>query len=182
MIELEGSPKPTLTALLKDVGNGLDFLVKTEVEASESAFVDVVWFDKRFPLPLHGKSFKMRYELVLPIVGFEIELRTARDAKHIKGSVSNLNNLGAQLGVIVIGQDNLVAIQESPAGKGKKPSVIRKALCDRVYRWVYAESQPNVRIIVMFEKEVREWAERLRLKPSSVGVPESLPASLVASP
>jgi len=167
MDEPDGLPKRTLTQLLKELGSELKFHVKTEVEASESAFVDLVWFDNRFPIP--GKKFKMRYALVLPVVGFEIELHTGLNAKHVKGSVSNLSNLGAQLGVIVIGQANLDALQKSPAYKNKKEDEVKKSLCDRVYRWVYAEAQPRVRVIVMFEEEVRVWAESLRPASSRVG-------------
>jgi hypothetical protein len=51
MIEPAASAKPTLTELLKEVGSNLGFHIKAQVEASESAFVDVVWFDNRFPIP-----------------------------------------------------------------------------------------------------------------------------------
>jgi hypothetical protein len=167
MIQADELPKPTLMQLLKELGTQLDFHVKTEVEASESAFVDLVWFDNRFPIP--GKKFKMRYAPVLPVIGFEIELHTGLNAKHVKGSVSNLSNLGAQLGVIVIGQSNLDALQHTPAYLGKDKSVVRKSLCDRVYRWIYAEAQPRVRIIVMFEDEVRDWVKNLRPNATLVG-------------
>lgn len=146
--------------VLKDAGSHLGFTVKTEVEASESAYVDLVWFDSRFPIP--PKNFKMRYALVLPTVGFEIEKHTALNAKHVKGSVSNLNNLGAQLGVIVVGDANVDRLQNSPPYKDKDRGAAKKALCERLYRWVYAEAQPTVRIIVMFEDEVRAWAKSMQ--------------------
>lgn len=63
-----------LTEYLAKVGKSLNFGVKTEVEASESAFVDLVWFDPRLPIP--KRSLKMRYAPVLPVVGFEVELHT----------------------------------------------------------------------------------------------------------
>lgn len=169
MLEPDES-KETLTELLKKIGSDLNFHVKREVEASESAFVDLVWFDNRFPIP--AKKFRMRYALVLPVVGFEIELHTGLNAKHVKGSVSNLSNLGAQLGVIVIGKANLDALEGSPAWKGKDKKLVRKSLCDRVYRWIYAEAQPRVRIIVMFEDEVRQWANSLQSNASLV-VPQA---------
>jgi hypothetical protein len=61
-----GLTKHELTELLKKLGELLDFDVRTEVEASESAWVDIVWFDKR--LPPGEKSFKMRYAPVLPVI------------------------------------------------------------------------------------------------------------------
>jgi hypothetical protein len=101
-----------LRQLLIEVGNALGFDVRPEVQASDSAFVDLVWFDKRLPIPTGKKNFHMRYAPVLPVVGFEIELHTGLNAKHVKGSVSNLSNLGAQLGVIVIGEGNLTALHK----------------------------------------------------------------------
>jgi hypothetical protein len=146
---------------LAKIGKKLKFEVKTEVQASESAWVDLVWFDSRLPIPNGKKSFNMRYAPVLPVVGFEIELHTGLNAKHVKGSVSNLSNLGAQLGVIVIGESNLTALKKQPAHANKIDADIQKMLCDRVYRWVYAEAQPKGRIVVMFENEVNTWAEGL---------------------
>ncbi len=150
----------TLIKLLLQMGTDLDFEVKREVEASESAWVDIVWFDKRLPLiPAHKK---MRYAPVLPVVAFEVELRTGLNAKHVKGSVSNLTNLGAQLGVIVIGQDNIAALLKQPAHSKETEKQAQEILRDRVYRWVYAEAQPRSRVIIMFENEVLDWSKELK--------------------
>jgi hypothetical protein len=145
---------------LVDLGKGLGFDVLTEVEASESAWVDVVWFDKR--LPVGPKKPKMRYAPVLPVAAFEIELQTGLNAKHVKGSVSNLSNLSALLGVVVIGQQSLDLLRKQTIGNASKTSdQLEQMLRDRVYRWVYAEAQPRTRVIVMFEHEVSDWAKRL---------------------
>jgi hypothetical protein len=151
-----GLTRQELTDLLKTLGSVLDFDVRTEVEASESAWVDIVWFDKR--LPPGKKSFKMRFAPVLPVVAFEVEWGTGLNAKHVKGSVSNLNNLGAQLGVIVIARHNLASLQKSPPHMEATEEDLEKVLRDRVYRWVYAEAQAKGRVIVMFEREVVTWA------------------------
>jgi hypothetical protein len=76
------------------------------------------------------KTPKIRHHPVLPIVGFEVERRTGLDAKHVKGSVSNLDNLGALMGVLVIGADNLsnLAKQKAHAGKTKKQSAETRSL------------------------------------------------------
>jgi len=150
---------------LSRLGKKLKFDVRTEVQASDSAFVDLVWFDSQLPIPTGKKSFNMRYSPVLPVVGFEIELHTGLNAKHIKGSVSNLSNLGAQLGVIVMGDGNLAGLKKQPAHEKKSDEDIRQMLCDRVYRWVYAEAQPKGRIIVMFEDEVTTWGKRISSNP-----------------
>lgn len=165
---LEGRLKMnSLCQLLLEVGNTLGFDVRTEVQASDSAYVDLVWFDKRLPIPTGKKSFHMRYAPVLPVVGFEIELHTGLNAKHVKGSVSNLSNLGAQLGVIALGEANLTALQKQLGNQKKLPKEIKQTLRDRVYRWVYAEAQPKGRIIVMFEDEVIVWVNTMKAAASS---------------
>lgn len=153
----------SLCDLLSTIGSKLQFGVRAEVQASESAYVDLVWFDKRLPLPIENKSFNMRYEPFLPVVGFEIELHTGLNDKHVKGSVSNLSNLGAQLGVIVIGKDNIIQLAKTHPKETEKQ--LKQTLRDRVYRWVYAEAQPKVRIVVMFEDEVLAWGKRVGIEP-----------------
>ena len=150
--------------VLETLGKQLHFEVRKEVEASESAWVDMVWFDNR--LPLDSRIANMRYAPVLPVVAFEVELRTGLNAKHVKGSVSNLSNLGAQLGVVVIGNGNIEALKKQPAHTNESAGQRKKILCDRVYRWVYAEAQPRSRIIDMFEDEVRAWAEKVKVPAS----------------
>jgi len=146
--------------VLIELGKALDFDVLTEVEASESAWVDVVWFDKR--LPVGEKKPRMRYAPVLPVAAFEVEIQTGLNAKHVKGSVSNLSNIGALLGVVVIGTKSLELLRKQTVGNASKTDEeLEQILRDRVYRWVYAEAQPRTRVIVMFEREVSEWAARL---------------------
>jgi hypothetical protein len=158
-----------LVDVIFELGSRMGFDVKREVQASESAWVDLVWFDKRlgltsFPAPM------LRRHPVLPIVGFELEEKTGLDAKHVKGSASNLNNLGAAVGVVVIGNGNISELQKSGRRwTTSSTDILEKELIQRVYRWVYAEAQPRGRIVVMTEREVRKWAE---------GVPAVEPATL----
>jgi hypothetical protein len=64
-----------LAKLLGELGEGLGFDAKIEVEASESAWIDVVWFDKRLGLKALGyERPDLRHRPVLPVVGFELEL------------------------------------------------------------------------------------------------------------
>lgn len=166
----------TVIDLLVSLGKALGFDVLAEVEASESAWVDVVWFDKR--LPVGPKKPKMRYAPVIPVAAFEVELQTGLNAKHVKGSVSNLSNLGAQLGVIVIGNKSLELLKKQTIGNASKTSQeLEQLLRDRVYRWVYAEAQPRTRVIVMFEREVEEWAKRLDHPSAQPAVQREAPAS-----
>jgi hypothetical protein len=76
--------------------------------------------------------------------------------------VSNLTNLGAQLGVIVIGKDNVEALLKQPAHSKGTREQAQEILRDRVYRWVYAEAQPRSRVIIMFENEVLDWSKELK--------------------
>jgi len=154
-----------LIELICRIGTALDFEVAAEVEASEAAWVDVVWFDRRLSPASFGFSRpKIRRHPVLPVVGFEVEIRTGLNAKHVKGSVSNLNNLGAQLGVIAIGAGNLDLLRSKPPHQQKHDRDLEVLLLERVYRWVYAESQPTGRIVVMPEREIVEWAQRLKVE------------------
>lgn len=154
-----------LISLVAEIGKHLGFETSLEVQAAESAWVDVVWFDRRLsPNELGFGRMNLRRIPVLPMVGFEVELSTANNAKHIKGSVSNLNNLSAPVGVLVIGNASIdkLRIRNKSLG-GETYEVAERKLIDRVYRWVYAESQPTTRIVVMTEREVIDWAKRIGL-------------------
>jgi hypothetical protein len=150
-----------MIAVITALGKHLGFQVFAEVEASEAAWVDVVWFDKTFSKAVPDrKKPRLRRAPVLPVAAFEVENKTGLNAKHIKGSVSNLNNAGAQLGVIVIGNESLLLLGKQPAQLGKKTAVLEKELLERAYRWVHAEAQPKGRIVIMSERELLEWAQR----------------------
>jgi len=150
-----------MVAVLVALGRHLEFDVFTEVEASEAAWVDVVWCDRRFSKAgLPGKKPRLRRVPVLPVVAFEVENKTGLNAKHIKGSVSNLNNCGAQMGVIVIGNESMLLLGKRPAHATKKPAELESELIERAYRWVHAEAQPKGRIVLMSERELVEWSER----------------------
>lgn len=165
-----------LKDLLVRLGGQFGFDVRKEVEASESAWVDLVWFDRK--LPVGDRCSNMRFAPVLPIVGFEIEWGTGLNAKHVKGSVSNLNNLGAQLGVIVIAQHNVIALGKQPPYKDWNQPELEKILRDRVYRWVYAEARAQGRVIVMSEREVISWAAAHGCRLNSLPQEESSPFHL----
>jgi hypothetical protein len=147
---------------LVEAGKTLGFDVRTEVEASESAWIDVVWFDSRLPLAATGKPKpKLRYSPIIPVVGFEVEYKTCANAKHIKGSVSNLNNLGANLGVIIIGSDNVTPLKRQVQHADKTTEDLEVVLKRRVSHWVHSEARPLGRIAVMLESEVAPWLDRL---------------------
>jgi hypothetical protein len=133
-----------------------------EVKASESAWVDVVWFDQRLGLEVSGfERPDLRRHPVLPVVGFEIEVKTGLNAKYVKGSISNLNNLGAAMGVWVIGDNAITRLQTLGSYANQSPAAIQRELLRRAYRRAYAESQPRVRVVVMMETEAHEWLNRL---------------------
>lgn len=154
--------KRQLLQLITAIGRALGFHVATEVEASESAWVDAVWLDQRFSLACPpAKKPSLRHSPVLPIAAFEVENKTGLNAKHVKGSVSNLNNSGALMGVIIIGNESLELLKKQKPHQNKDNSSLEKLLMDRVYRWVYAEAQPKGRVVIMSERELVEWAKRV---------------------
>lgn len=163
----DGTAKPKVSgasrmvAVLVALGHKLGFDVFTEVQASEAAWIDVVWCDSRFAKAAPDrKKPRLRRVPVLPIVAFEVENKTGLNAKHIKGSVSNLNNSGAQMGVIVIGNESLLLLGKQPAYLSKKPAELEDELIQRAYRWIHAEAQPKGRVVLMSERELIEWAQR----------------------
>jgi len=153
--------KETVTEILVDLGRRLGFEVGLEIQASSSAWVDVVWFDEKFDFgPLKGESWsrvKTWRQPVLPVVGFEIE--ASAGTKTLKGSVANLNDLGALMSIIIISDENVEKLRKrSSLWRRKSVNVIWEEWRRRVIQWIY-EARPLVRIVVMTEPEVREWAK-----------------------
>ncbi len=152
-----------LIDIISKLGDELGFEVHREVVASEGACVDAVWFDKRLAPSTFGiKSYALLREVpVLPVVAFEVEMSTGGNAKHVKGSVSNLANLGAQLSVIVICNESVDALKKrTKAFSAHSEEEVARVLMNRVYGWVFAESRPSGRLVIMTEAQVREWAAR----------------------
>jgi len=160
-----------LMRIVESLGKKLDFRVECEVPASTGAWVDVVWFDKRFAFTKPGTLKPMIRIPILPVVGIEIEAGTALNAKHIKGSVANLNNLGAQMGIIILGGHN-VATMRSRAKKNESETEEKlwEMLISQVQQWVYAEAKPAGRIVIMTEDELVKWA----LKTGAIATTKSL--------
>ncbi len=123
-----------LVAVIETLGRRLGFETKREVQASESAWVDLVWFDPRLGLAAFPRP-NLRRHPVLPVVGFEVEVSTGLDAKHVKGSASNLSNLGAAMGVIVIGTAVLADLRRSRRWSDAPDTALEKEAIQRVYRW-----------------------------------------------
>jgi len=153
--------KESVTNLLVELGKRLGFHVGTEIQASDSAWVDVVWFDDRFDYgPMKGERWsrvKTWRQPVLPIAGFEIEASIG--AKPLKGSIANLNDLGAPMSVIVISEENLAKMRnKGTKWRNAKDEAIWNELTKRTVKWIY-EARPIVRVVVMTEPEVVEWAK-----------------------
>lgn len=147
--------------LVVNLGRKLDFDVETEVPASESAWVDVVWYDKRLRFPKPSTSKNLLRVPKLPVVGFEIELKTGTNPKHVKGSVTNLSTLGASMGVLVLGNGNLDILRKAAQiHKNKSDRELWNWLLVKVKLWIYSEARPTGRIVVMTEDELVEWAKR----------------------
>jgi len=153
--------KEIVTKALIELGKRLGFRVGTEIQASNSAWVDVVWFDERFDFgPAKGELWsrvKTWQQPVLPAVGFEIE--ASAGAKPLKGSVANLEDLGALMSVIVLSDENVERLRKrSNIWSNKSINKIWRELRRRAIQWVY-ETRPTIRIVVMTEPEIKEWAK-----------------------
>ena len=152
--------KEAVINILVELGKKLGFSVGTEIQVSDSAWVDVVWFDDRFDFgPKKGDKWskvKTWRQPVIPIAGFEIE--ASAGAKLVKGSISNLNELGALMSVIVISEENLAKIRnKGTKWYNRSPRLIWAELVKRTVMWIH-EARPIVRVVVMTEPEVTEWA------------------------
>jgi hypothetical protein len=152
--------KESVTDILVELGKKLGFRVGTEIQASASAWVDVVWFDDRFDYgPKKGEKWsnvKTWLKPVLPVAGFEIE--ASAGAKPLKGSIANLNDLGALMSVVVISEENLTKMRKKGRRwSNEKDESIWQELRKRTLTWIH-EARPTVRVVVMTEPEVREWA------------------------
>jgi len=152
--------KEAVTNILVELGKKLGFSVGTEIQASDSAWVDVVWFDDRFDFgPTKGDKWskvKTWRQPVIPIAGFEIEASVG--AKPLKGSIANLNDLGALMSVVVISEENLAKMRNKSAKwRNISPKLIWAELVKRTVTWIH-EARPVVRVVVMTEPEVTEWA------------------------
>jgi hypothetical protein len=149
-----------LREIICKLGEKLGFEAEREVPASTSAWVDVVWFDKRFRFPKPKTTETLLRVPKLPVVGFEIEYKTATNPKHVKGSIANLDDLGASMGVLVLGKENLNALRKyAQIYREKSDHELWEILLEKVRLWVN-EAHPKTRIIIMTEDEVREWAKR----------------------
>jgi len=154
--------KAEVTDILSKLGVRLGFRVGAEVQASDSAWVDVVWFDSRFdfgPVSQADQWIKARTwrQPVIPVVGFEIE--ASAGAKQVKGSVANLANLGATMGVLVLCEENVKAVRSrAQVHRNESEAAIWKFLLERATQWV-SESRPaGVRVVILTEPELKAWA------------------------
>jgi hypothetical protein len=93
-------------------------------------------------------------QLVLQIAGFDIEASIG--AKPLKGSIANLNDLGALMSVIVISEENLAKMRnKGVTWRSAKNEIIWNELIKRTVKWIY-EARPIVHVVVMTEPEVVE--------------------------
>ena len=153
----------SLREVICKLGEKLGFEVEREVPASTSAWVDLVWFDKRFRFPKPKSKETLLRVPKLPVVGFEIEYKTATNPKHVKGSIANLDDLGASRGVLVLGKENLNALRKyAQIYQEKGDDELWEILLEKVRLWVN-EAHPKTRIVIMTEDEVREWAKREKI-------------------
>ncbi|MFH1228249.1 MAG: hypothetical protein V1701_10155 [Planctomycetota bacterium] len=124
------------------LGEKLKFDVHTEFGAVDSGWPDLVWFDNRIKLE-HFEIEKPQsrgYTIpLIPFVGFELEGKSsAKGAKHIKGSIANIDSLSPLVGIIVVPTEAV----------------------DRVRRYVN-DTKSKTRIVVLSEDQIEVWANKV---------------------
>lgn len=153
----------SLKEIICELGEKLSFEVECEVPVSSSAWVDIMWYDKRFRFSKPKSTETLLRIPKLPVVAFEIEEKTARNAKHIKGNVANLDDTGAAMGILVLGKENLNALRKAQIHQKKSDKDLWKILLEKVRLWTN-EAHPRTRIVIMTEDEIRDWARREGVK------------------
>lgn len=77
----------------------------------------------------------------------------------MKGSIANLNDLGAIMGVVVLSEENIAKMKrKGTRWSNETEESIWMELLKRTTKWVY-EARPIIRVVVMTEPEVKEWAK-----------------------
>lgn len=132
--------KESVTNTLVELGMRLGFRVGTEIQASDQLgwmLCGLMTGSISGPRK-EEKWFKVKTwrQPVLPVVGFEIE--ASAGAKPLKGSIANLNDLGAIMGVVIISEENIAKMRK----KGTKWSnetdeSIWMELLKKTTKWVY---------------------------------------------
>ena len=149
--------KDEVIRTILELGRKLDFEARTEVGASESAWVDVAWLDKRFRYGLGERAHMWKYPLVA-VVGFEVE--ASAGSKQVKGSVANLENLGASLSIIVLTKENIDRMRRKTKSYAElQEGKLWEQLKKFVARWI-SESRTKMRILIMTENDIMEWAKQ----------------------
>jgi len=98
-----------------------------------------------------------KYPLVA-VVGFEVE--ASAGSKQVKGSVANLENLGALLSIIVLTKENIDRMRRKTKSYAELPEgKLWEQLKKFVARWI-SESRTKMRILIMTENDIMEWAKQ----------------------
>lgn len=163
----EGLKKEEIRELLEELGKCLGFEVIDEVNTGFSR-VDLVWFDKRIQKEIFENHKKLRDNLLLPIVGFEIEEKTYV-RKMIRGDIDSLNSLAPHVGCIVLSRRIATVTRYS---EEHRRHTEKEAMEIAERRWKtdletfkrYAEANPFRRIVVITDEDLIEMQHLLDSK------------------
>lgn len=150
--------------LLFRLGAELDFDVAKDV-ASESGSVDVVWFDRSLPLAaVISEPFDLRDAPVLPIVAFIARTTAQLQTSDFAAIRMTLEDTRAPLRILVIVRDSRPS---ALAPMLQSVDQLQRQDEDAVLRTRIAASLRNDarapgRTIVMLQRELVEWARKLR--------------------
>ena len=170
-MDIDGLSKEEIFNFLKSIGEKLGFSVQREVNTGTNK-VDLAWFDNRFRIDWYKepkrKELKLEGALLVPVVGFEVEEKTAQ-RKILRGDIDSLNSLYPILGVLVLSRK----IKETTFRRQKKVTGSEEKAKQRMEKWFettvrYAKNvasmNPYRRIVVLTDEDVEKLASNMQVQ------------------
>lgn len=175
--EEAGLKKGEIKDLLEKIGEELGFFPVREVHTGFSR-VDMTWFGSDIPLVWLEKNKHIKKSLAVPKVGFEIEEKTYV-RKTIRGDIDSLNSLSPNLGVLVLSSlikkyttyNEVLDKVEDKHPNLSEEEMEKKAKGRAANYWKtslntfgkFAAASPNTRIVILMDRELLDFAERVGL-------------------
>jgi hypothetical protein len=164
----DGLKKEEIYELLKRIGENLGYSAQREVNTGVSK-VDLVWFDRKIAVDLYrkpeSKELAIEGTMLIPIVGFEVEEKTAV-RKILRGDIDSLNSLYPSLGVLVLSS----IMKQAHFKRQLKVTNSKEKATKRSEKWFdtdirfarkVASMNPFRRIIVLTDLDVVRLDERI---------------------
>jgi len=172
----EGLSKEQIKQMLREIGEYYKYHVEDEIHTGFSK-VDTVWFDNRIAPIWFKKRKHLENSLAIPIIGFEIEEKSA-GRKYIRGDIDSLNSLSPSVGVIVFSDrvKNVTLYRESwkysksKHGDWDEEQIKKDAIKRTQNAWLtsiniflkFTAASPKCRIVIWEEKDLIELHKNIK--------------------